>query len=194
MLYFTLVSCKVNIWNDNNIRLNRKQHTKHLCLMCWYVQRRCTVSRNLPALSLGGQTTRAVPTQRRTAHRGATVSISAGVYLQFHRTRRTKWANAVGMSFALFVVCSFWKALWKLADTLRAVLVRSVRWKNEIPSDLQKQAEKCGQKLYTWRFTSHNIYGRENYFSPALSFAKMLTCYQTFWKVVSALFAPLAFC
>ena len=45
------------------------------------------------------------------------------------------------------------------------MLVRSVRRKNEIPPGLQNQSKnvvggvfKCGQKLYTRRFTSHNIY------------------------------------
>ena len=66
---------------------------------------------------------------------------------------------------AMFVVCSFWKTLWKFANALNTALVRCVRWKTEIPltckikqKNVVGEVFKCGQKLYTWHFTSHNIY------------------------------------
>ena len=64
---------------------------KNLCLRCFQGDGNSrTVSRFVPALSIGGEFTRAAGTERLTEHRGAIVSVSAGVYLKFRRTRRTR--------------------------------------------------------------------------------------------------------
>ena len=98
-----------------------------------------------------------------------------GVYLKLRRTTEQSNSNPVDMLFALFVFCSF------LFGNVRSVFVLVISLKprscaessscsfcsakKEIPSDLQDQSKnvvggvlKCGQILYTWLFTSHNIY------------------------------------
>ena len=66
-----------------------------------------TVSRNLLALFLGIEFTRADTKQRRTGQRGASVRISAGDISNFAEHAEQGVPNAVGMSFLLFVDCSF---------------------------------------------------------------------------------------
>lgn len=168
-------------------------------------------------LALQRQTIRAAAAQRLTAHRRASVSISVG-YISIFTEQPNKVLQAPQ-------VCRLRCSLTVRFVRRCSLCVRSVKVlktslmhcnqqlfvlfgeKNEMPHDLQKQSEnvvggllKCSQKLYTWHFTSHNIYRdeqpRAERFSSALLFAKMLTCYQTFStfsKVVSAWFVLLAF-
>ena len=121
------------------------------------------------------QVTRAVSRKRLTGQRGAGVSISTGVYHNPRRTTEQSSSNPVDMLFALFVFCSFLfgnvRSVFVLEIVLKACKCAeyctcsfcSVK-KRDTP-DLQDQSKnvvgevfKCGQILYTWHFTSHNIY------------------------------------
>ena len=142
------------------------------------------MSRFVPTLSADRAVTRPAGTGSDTGQRGAGVSTSAGVYHNPCRTTEQSSSNPVDMLIALFVFCSFLfgnvRSVFVLKISLKACKCAeycacsfcSVK-KRDTP-DLQDQSKnvvggvfKCGQKLYTWKFTSHNINrGRNMSISP----------------------------
>ena len=103
------------------------------------------------------------------------MSISTGVYHNPCRTTEQSNSNHVDMLFALFVFCSFLfgnvRSVFVLKISLKAC--KSAEYcacsfcsvKKEIPLTCKFNQKnvvggvfKCGQILYTWLFTSHNIY------------------------------------
>ena len=109
-----------------------------------------TVSRFVPALfSATSYPSRFPKTPHRAAwrrceHKCRGVSQSS----PNNRTKQFKPRRyAVCVVRFLFVLCSFWKSFWKLANALNTVLVRSVRWKKEIPLTC-----KINQKMWSEEF------------------------------------------